>query len=163
GMPPSAHLDSRSQLLHVQRLARFEKHPFGCLVQCQALQGLGARALAWVALNALEESTGVGLPLEVLPDRLRGLAGLLVIARTVRQQGKERPRRIVAAAWPAAQWRPKTAAAGGARMTSPSFADLGVSKAVIDALAARGLRTPFPIQTLVLPDALAGRDVLARS
>jgi ATP-dependent RNA helicase RhlE len=47
--------------------------------------------------------------------------------------------------------------------TSPSFPDLGVSQPVVDALAARGLRTPFPIQELVLPDALAGRDVLARS
>src|SRR5919205_1263147 len=48
-------------------------------------------------------------------------------------------------------------------MTSPSFADLGVSQPVVDALAARGLCIPFPIQELVLPDALAGRDVLARS
>ena len=45
----------------------------------------------------------------------------------------------------------------------PSFADLGVSRAVEEALRMRGIREAFPIQSLVLPDALAGRDVLARS
>jgi superfamily II DNA/RNA helicase len=44
-----------------------------------------------------------------------------------------------------------------------TFSDLGVGAAVVRALARRDLRTPFPIQTLVIPDALAGRDVLARS
>jgi ATP-dependent RNA helicase RhlE len=44
-----------------------------------------------------------------------------------------------------------------------SFRELGVSAPVADALAARGIQTPFTIQTLVLPDALAGLDVLARS
>jgi superfamily II DNA/RNA helicase len=46
---------------------------------------------------------------------------------------------------------------------SVSFADLGVSRPVIDALAARDIAAPFPIQALVMADALAGRDVLARS
>jgi ATP-dependent RNA helicase RhlE len=44
-----------------------------------------------------------------------------------------------------------------------SFRRLGVSPAVVDALAARSIRRPFPIQERVLPDALAGLDVLARS
>jgi superfamily II DNA/RNA helicase len=44
-----------------------------------------------------------------------------------------------------------------------SFSDLGVSDAVSSALAARGIDAPFPIQELVLEDAIAGRDVLARS
>jgi len=44
-----------------------------------------------------------------------------------------------------------------------SFADLGVSPRVIDALAKRGIAGAFPIQTLVMPDALAGRDILAKS
>ena len=35
--------------------------------------------------------------------------------------------------------------------------------ALAPALARRGITTPFPIQTLVLPDALAGRDVLGKS
>jgi ATP-dependent RNA helicase RhlE len=46
---------------------------------------------------------------------------------------------------------------------TPNFADLGVSPAVVEALRMRGIREPFPIQSLVLRDALAGRDVLARS
>ena len=46
---------------------------------------------------------------------------------------------------------------------SASFADLGMSAAVVDTLARREIRTPFPIQALVMADALDGRDVLARS
>ncbi len=48
-------------------------------------------------------------------------------------------------------------------MPKQSFADLGVSKAVIDALAARRIVEPFAIQNSVIGDVLAGRDVLARS
>jgi superfamily II DNA/RNA helicase len=48
-------------------------------------------------------------------------------------------------------------------LPSPSFADLGVSRAVCDALAARGITTTFPVQRLALPDVLAGRDVLVKS
>jgi ATP-dependent RNA helicase RhlE len=48
-------------------------------------------------------------------------------------------------------------------MSTQSFPDLGVSAPVIGSLAARGITTPFPIQTLVMADALAGRDVLAES
>ena len=44
-----------------------------------------------------------------------------------------------------------------------SFRELGVSTPVVDALAARSIHAPFRIQTLVLPDALAGLDVLARA
>jgi ATP-dependent RNA helicase RhlE len=44
-----------------------------------------------------------------------------------------------------------------------SFTALGVSTAVIDALARIGIDSPFAIQALVLPDALAGVDVLAAS
>lgn len=44
-----------------------------------------------------------------------------------------------------------------------SFTALGVSTAVVDALARIGIRSPFAIQTLVLPDALAGVDILAAS
>ncbi|MEA2508201.1 MAG: ATP-dependent helicase RhlE [Actinomycetota bacterium] len=44
-----------------------------------------------------------------------------------------------------------------------SFAELGVSAPVCDALARRNIHTPFAIQNLVMADALAGRDVLARS
>ncbi|EXG80389.1 DEAD/DEAH box helicase [Cryptosporangium arvum] len=43
-----------------------------------------------------------------------------------------------------------------------TFLDLGVPAVVVDALAADGVHTPFPIQTATLPDTLAGRDVLGR-
>jgi len=46
---------------------------------------------------------------------------------------------------------------------SSSFADLGVSSAVVAALGARGIDTPFPVQRLVVADVLAGRDVLTKS
>jgi ATP-dependent RNA helicase RhlE len=46
---------------------------------------------------------------------------------------------------------------------SSSFADLGVSAAVVAALESRGIDRPFPIQRLVIGDVLAGRDVLAKS
>ena len=48
-------------------------------------------------------------------------------------------------------------------MSQESFRELGVSAPVADALAARSIHAPFRIQELVLPDALAGLDVLARS
>jgi ATP-dependent RNA helicase RhlE len=48
-------------------------------------------------------------------------------------------------------------------MPEKSFADLGVSKAVADALGARRIASPFPVQSLVIPDVLAGRDVLVKS
>src|SRR6266700_7463940 len=43
------------------------------------------------------------------------------------------------------------------------FVELGASDAVVAALAARGVVTPFEIQARVIPDAIAGRDILARS
>jgi ATP-dependent RNA helicase DeaD/ATP-dependent RNA helicase RhlE len=44
-----------------------------------------------------------------------------------------------------------------------SFADLGISKAVVRALAERGITQPFPVQQLVIRDALAGDDLLVQS
>jgi ATP-dependent RNA helicase RhlE len=46
---------------------------------------------------------------------------------------------------------------------SQSFASLGVSAEVEHALAARGIVEPFRIQTLVVPEALSGRDVLGQA
>jgi ATP-dependent RNA helicase RhlE len=43
------------------------------------------------------------------------------------------------------------------------FRSLGVSEAVADVLARRGIETPFQIQALVIPEALQGGDVLAKS
>ncbi len=48
-------------------------------------------------------------------------------------------------------------------MPQQSFADLGVSNVVSGVLAKRGITDPFAIQTLVVPDVLAGHDVLAKS
>ena len=48
-------------------------------------------------------------------------------------------------------------------MSSQSFADLGVSRPVADALAERGITRPFAVQRLAIADVLAGRDVLAQS
>ena len=44
-----------------------------------------------------------------------------------------------------------------------SFSALGVSAAVEQALASRGIVVPFRIQSLVVPDALEGHDLLAKS
>jgi len=46
---------------------------------------------------------------------------------------------------------------------SQSFADLGVSSAVVTALTKRGFTEPFAVQKLVIGEVLAGRDVLAKS
>ena len=48
-------------------------------------------------------------------------------------------------------------------MTGTTFAALGVSEPVCNALAARGFTGPFQIQELVMPEALQGSDVLAKS
>jgi ATP-dependent RNA helicase RhlE len=44
-----------------------------------------------------------------------------------------------------------------------SFADLGISEPVVRALAARDITKPFPVQQLVVEDALAGHDLLVQS
>jgi len=48
-------------------------------------------------------------------------------------------------------------------MPNSSFADLGVSRTVVDALARGGVTQPFPVQRLVIGEVLAGHDVLVRS
>jgi len=48
-------------------------------------------------------------------------------------------------------------------MSKQSFRELGVSLPVVAVLTANSIDHPFRIQELVLPDALAGLDVLARS
>jgi len=48
-------------------------------------------------------------------------------------------------------------------MQQSTFADLGVSKAVSAALAARGIERPFAVQQLVIGDVLDGHDVLVES
>jgi superfamily II DNA/RNA helicase len=48
-------------------------------------------------------------------------------------------------------------------MSAESFADLGVSHAVISSLSAAEVTRPFAIQRSVIGDAIAGRDVIAKS
>src|SRR5215213_2582809 len=48
-------------------------------------------------------------------------------------------------------------------MNKKSFAGLGVSPVVARALAEGGIESPFPVQASVIPDALAGHDVLVKS
>ena len=43
------------------------------------------------------------------------------------------------------------------------FAALGLPKPLVRALVQAGIDDPFPIQTMVLPDALSGVDVLGKS
>ncbi len=46
---------------------------------------------------------------------------------------------------------------------SSTFADLGVPRPLVSALASRGIDTPFAVQALTIPDAIAGRDLLGRA
>ncbi|MGH2955488.1 MAG: DEAD/DEAH box helicase [Solirubrobacterales bacterium] len=48
-------------------------------------------------------------------------------------------------------------------MSSESFAELGVSRPVVGALAERGITEPFAVQRLCIADVLAGEDVLVQS
>jgi ATP-dependent RNA helicase RhlE len=48
-------------------------------------------------------------------------------------------------------------------MKTQSFADLGVTPAVVSSLSKQGITSPFAIQQVVIGDVLAGRDVLAKS
>ncbi|HEY2719446.1 MAG TPA: DEAD/DEAH box helicase [Solirubrobacteraceae bacterium] len=48
-------------------------------------------------------------------------------------------------------------------MKDATFADLGVSEVVTGELSQRGIDSPFAVQSLVIPDVLAGHDVLAQS
>ena len=43
-----------------------------------------------------------------------------------------------------------------------SFASVGVPSLLVEALRDQGITSPFPIQTVTLPDSLTGRDVLGR-
>ncbi len=46
---------------------------------------------------------------------------------------------------------------------SPTFAQLGVPKSICQSLERSGIRTPFPIQTVTIPDALEGADICGRA
>ncbi|WP_093170103.1 DEAD/DEAH box helicase [Sinosporangium album] len=44
----------------------------------------------------------------------------------------------------------------------PGFAELGLPRPLVTALARQGIHSPFPIQSAAVPDVLAGSDVLGR-
>lgn len=47
--------------------------------------------------------------------------------------------------------------------TATTFQDLGIASDLVEILANQGISSPFPIQALVIPDALAGNDVLGKA
>ena len=57
--------------------------------------------------------------------------------------------------------RPTTNRTGTTSLTT--FSDLGLRAALVAALAAEGITEPFPIQTVTIGDALAGRDVCGKA
>src|ERR671918_2781141 len=73
------------------------------------------------------------------------------------------PPREVSPSAPPSQGRFAESSLMQKELSMTTFHDLGASVPVARALSRRGIEAPFPIQTLVIPDALAGRDVLARS
>jgi superfamily II DNA/RNA helicase len=54
-------------------------------------------------------------------------------------------------------------ALGGADTGDLSFEALGIAPDLVAALDAQGIRAPFPVQALTIPDALAGRDVCGKA
>ncbi len=57
----------------------------------------------------------------------------------------------------------KQSASSEGGIQQPSFADLGVPKALADELSKNGIESPFPIQATTIPDALNGLDVSGRA
>jgi superfamily II DNA/RNA helicase len=51
----------------------------------------------------------------------------------------------------------------GTVLNTPTFADLGVLPATVEALEAVGITDPFPIQALTLPVALHGHDIIGQA
>ncbi|HEX6921122.1 MAG TPA: DEAD/DEAH box helicase, partial [Actinomycetes bacterium] len=51
----------------------------------------------------------------------------------------------------------------GTVLNTPTFADLGVLPATVEALEAVGITHPFPIQSLTLPVALHGHDIIGQA
>ena len=51
----------------------------------------------------------------------------------------------------------------GEEAAEKTFADFGVSAPIVDALGAKGITTPFPIQALTLPVALRRNDIIGQA
>lgn len=85
-------------------------------------------------------------------------------ARVGRPSRRPAAARNVAPAGPAFALEQALAAAAEAPAPpSRTFAELGLPPRLVEALTRRGIERPFAIQGRVLPDALAGRDVLGRA
>ena len=52
---------------------------------------------------------------------------------------------------------------GGEPTSTPTFRDLGISEEICSGLEAQGIVTTFPIQTLALPLALRGQDIIGQA
>src|SRR5215216_2298896 len=59
--------------------------------------------------------------------------------------------------------RPSSDGCRQEHMNTLSFSDLGVSPVIAACLAKQGIESPFPVQASVIPDALAGHDLLVKS
>ncbi len=79
----------------------------------------------------------------------------------VRPAARRRP--AAASEGPHSELDRALAAAADAPAPEMTFRELGLPARLVSSLAARGIDTPFAIQARVLPDALAGRDVLGRA
>src|ERR1700729_2471468 len=44
-----------------------------------------------------------------------------------------------------------------------SFEELGVAPELVAVLASQGIKAPFPVQAITIPDAIAGRDVCGKA
>ena len=48
-------------------------------------------------------------------------------------------------------------------MSNQQWLNLGVDEQIVSSLIKRGIKTPFPIQSLTIPDALRGNDVCGKA
>ena len=48
-------------------------------------------------------------------------------------------------------------------MTTETFADFGVNPLIVEALADHSITSPFPIQSMTLPVALSGHDIIGQA
>ena len=48
-------------------------------------------------------------------------------------------------------------------MSNQQWQNLGVDEQIVSSLIKRGIKTPFPIQDLTIPDALRGNDVCGKA
>ena len=58
---------------------------------------------------------------------------------------------------------PAVEQSSGTPAPQQTFADFAVRADIVEALAAKGITTPFPIQALTLPVALKGRDIIGQA